>query len=864
MTMLISYSPFQFSTIESVLDAARDRHPELGNMLDSIVQTIALTRRESGVNRESIRQQHLKMSLESLTYDFLKGFLDHYAPLQLVYDQRKAKPLRFPRKLMVISENMRRIHSFVLGNQASLEDQTSVVKLSERLVVDRRSALPHPEWSSFHDAVMILAIAKHGWIDHESSCRDMISDDKVRWGVPFSTSSDSPTHAPSGSHGKMTVSVVAERAALMFNRHPELLEGTKGFNKDIVVRTYGLALQTSTEEGTLSPTWVVEEPTGTTEEDNGEPVPLPPRKDMARRAKALVEKLSSITTKKSDTGIGSFGYAVLDQGSPQNVLLAQLLHAAIKTSTSNAQSRAIWRLVVEEARALATSKENTAPGSVDYPLILEHLELAKQSLPRNVTQSKNVLRVILSLQPTNVRGGGSMDALFPVERKAPPLAMRPSSKVLQTRPMSVTTTAAATATQASAPTVAGPTSTWKPFAEDALDNSTIPLNHRVAANGLTMARNQSGIVPLTEIEVIIVSLVASSGLPVMLGSDPKSPILPELYWAHLGKMLYDTAVKHRDNWLVQLGIVRDRTPLAGNSANFNEMHALLVQNEIMTERMQRVVEQAAGYCHDPSNLAQKILILINRIVANMGSKTMASSPKCDGGLGARVLKWFEQNQYAMSSKFKLVEGPTPMAFVAADFIPEVGIEERKTIDIAAYLDVTACRLIAGQMAMTTRLRRLFLEHRESAVTRVWVAVEEIKSGTDSWVTKPTWWNLNDTSAQHDALLLERMHTVGLNDSLSCQLPFGKTDEVGIGAILGLSSNILSLTHDTVLFAIVRQVQSDGSRPPATGQPSHSSDSHGRRRRKAQGEAQGKRLDRPHRISGEEAEGDVVDPIVGSP
>ena len=51
--------------------------------------------------------------------------------------------------------------------------------LSKLLNASPKVILPHPLWTPIHDAVLIYAIAKHGWIDRENSC--LASNDIVEF-----------------------------------------------------------------------------------------------------------------------------------------------------------------------------------------------------------------------------------------------------------------------------------------------------------------------------------------------------------------------------------------------------------------------------------------------------------------------------------------------------------------------------------------------------------------------------------------------------------------------------------------------------------------------------------------------------------
>ena len=45
--------------------------------------------------------------------------------------------------------------------------------------------LPYLLWKPIHDAFFIYTIAKHGWIDRESSCLAIAADASIMRGWPF-------------------------------------------------------------------------------------------------------------------------------------------------------------------------------------------------------------------------------------------------------------------------------------------------------------------------------------------------------------------------------------------------------------------------------------------------------------------------------------------------------------------------------------------------------------------------------------------------------------------------------------------------------------------------------------------------------
>ncbi len=53
------------------------------------------------------------------------------------------------------------------------------------------SFLPHPEWTLQHDAVLLRAVVKHGWLDSHATCLAVGNDKSIRWGAPFEISDQS-------------------------------------------------------------------------------------------------------------------------------------------------------------------------------------------------------------------------------------------------------------------------------------------------------------------------------------------------------------------------------------------------------------------------------------------------------------------------------------------------------------------------------------------------------------------------------------------------------------------------------------------------------------------------------------------------
>lgn len=62
------------------------------------------------------------------------------------------------------------------------------IHLSELVHIIPRSLLPHNEWTLLHDAILIRAVTKHGWLDSHANCSAIENDKTIRWGPPFQAS----------------------------------------------------------------------------------------------------------------------------------------------------------------------------------------------------------------------------------------------------------------------------------------------------------------------------------------------------------------------------------------------------------------------------------------------------------------------------------------------------------------------------------------------------------------------------------------------------------------------------------------------------------------------------------------------------
>lgn len=162
-----------------------------------------------------------------------------------------------------------------------ITDREVVNRLAKLISLNKKTALPHPNWKPIHDAVLITAIAKHGWIDRDAARRAITEDASITWGRPFDDGDISPAEVGStkeseasprestegDDHGDDAIvrelKVIAKRAADFFNAEGSILGDLKGFNQDLVEKNYGLVKED--EDGAADgdvqapPTWRVDE-----------------------------------------------------------------------------------------------------------------------------------------------------------------------------------------------------------------------------------------------------------------------------------------------------------------------------------------------------------------------------------------------------------------------------------------------------------------------------------------------------------------------------------------------------------------------------------------------------------------------------
>ena len=335
-------------------------------MTDTLLSSIESTRLQSidSVNQE--RSAHLAMTTENVDMSTLSTFLERYGPFQLLVDRRKTSNRVALHKRLLSVCSLLETASDLVAHASTSDGSMDVNRLEKSLSVDKRSTLPHPLWTTRHDAILIQAIAKHGWIQQNISCRKITNDTSIKWGAPFESSATKNDSNIAGSSTLDELVAASNRAADFLNAHHSSLEEIKGFNQTLVIRTYGL-VRPQNGEGHTQHKWTVDmnkllpSPSEGGDQENAE---LPTKKDLVKRAKIVLTKTGNAAAidKKSPENY-EHDYAVLDQSERCNILLAEIMRGVLKTPASSKFVKIMCTAALQEAEERVQRTSSTSGGA---------------------------------------------------------------------------------------------------------------------------------------------------------------------------------------------------------------------------------------------------------------------------------------------------------------------------------------------------------------------------------------------------------------------------------------------------------------------------------------------------------------------
>ena len=755
-----------------------------------------------------------KLGPNTISAASLVRLLEHFAPLQLLVDRTTPKKIGLPRKVLFQCAFMKVANDYSgpLVNTSFNEDVLR--RISSMLVIDKRVILPHPQWTINHDAVLIFAVAKHGWIEHDICIRNITEDTSIKWGAPFESTKTSGSLADQKNISEETLKALfngAARVASFLNHEQETLDSVKGFKKQLLVKSFGLVYAPSNQRGADFAKdnaqvlqWEVDAAllrkaagaANVNDENlvpNQENVDLPTKKDLLRRARAvLANPPDKSMTKAAPKGVvivparTDHTYCVLDQSDPANLFLAELLRSLVKVSFNNSGKRKnIGRRLCTYALDEANQRVRDDLPSESLEVmtkIVDHLMLVGRFIQTKSLQAKNVIRVILGITPIVPKNPA--DPIFPTDYRNTLTIIGGAETTIDSEPA------------AKAPVVRSK----KPRNESAIGDQAISLAMSKAMSLVEVSEQLSSSgkalessLQLTTPETLLLTVMGSQGLPVwtcawndVVEGENISPELQGpgcdcvISWDGMGRV-FEAAAELWHTTAEKKLAQRQSTFIATYGNINNESIARkqatkkLLSLEQDVKAKFRALAIAADYSNNPRKLAKKCIMLVEALRKKMGpvdskpgGKKAKTIRRSEHGLGPYVLLWFDKENTRWAESFKIIDSTgKPYGYTAVDFFKSDKSKASPAdddIDIAAVLDEKGCRNIFTQIAQQTRARSLFLRYTKLQLQE-WVstAVKNCDVTEDEWEGRPSWWDNNKPPTNnHDFLLMENLLEYGFS------------------------------------------------------------------------------------------------------
>lgn len=794
MSTKYMYNSHVFKSPESVLMNLPALHPELSAIVEEVQQSMAAMKKR---DEEENSSQLSLLETDSISAESLERYLSQFAPLQLIVDRATTQRLHFMRKLLTACSTLYNAHDIVQQAKASTVVESVVEGIARSLTIDKRKLLPQPAWTSKHDAVLILAIAKHGWIEHDACCRAITEDKSIKWGSPFDSKAEKSETVAAPKVNFEQVIGVGNRVAKFFNVERECLDSLKDLSEAHLAKTYGLKKKPVSEENTTA-TWEVDEDLLRENhggkavdgpEGDGGMVDLPTKKDLVKRAKALLlNQIKLIETAPAPEAAVAekpdYGYCVLDRDDASNAFLAELIRVLIKVSFNNSGKRRIlgkrlMNAAINEAKNRTEDLEGLDPKDTEaieeMKKIGEHCAFAHRFVQNQPVQSKNVLRVVLGTVPVSPKHGTN---LFPINRTLALESLaakqdgtvKPKEKKARQR-------------RKRNKGASGDVAISDAMSKVAQDEATIK---KLMSDG--------GYVQLSAPETLLLTVICSQGLPIWTENwydmiDPAN-LVPEnqgpgfqhaISWWGMGGVFEAAAnVWHHTaelKWQSNQATFTEQFSSIPDSDPHKQEAAKKLDALFQDEARKRVSLAIAGdYKNHPEKLAKKCIMLLESLRNHMGNiqssrKQLSSASKLnksENGLGPFVLEWLSTETRRWAESLKLIDGTGhPLSYTAADFTPNAK-QDKELHSIAALIDKKGCRTVFAQVAQQSRVRQVFLKNSEIEVKSLLkVAVLNFANETE-WEEKPLWWGKEtmdeDTAAsysiQHDYLILDSLLEYG--------------------------------------------------------------------------------------------------------
>lgn len=809
-----TFNEYKFGSPAVVLNEVVRIHPELANMVIPILNTLEQLRLNESQRDEEDREKHLNLDAKNIDVETLNDFLQRYSPLQIISDRKTSNRLTIGRRVLS-SCYYSHVASTLVRQAESVESPHKAGDcLEDILLVEPRAALPHPLWTLKHDAILVRAIAKHGWIDREKSCRAITADQGIKWGFPFEPEElVSPKPLDPSELGNLQST--ASRAAAFLEIHSELLEALNGCNRHLIIESYGLKHNIPDGENADGNQWKVDDDllsqaSANNQGDSNAPqaVDLPVKKDMAKRAKTVFRKtIASLESgvqpgaaKKTgpnenvDQPANKYGYAIIDQGDRCCILLAEMVRGIVKGSSTkkSKQLRLMFAVAHEEALALHEMflSENEAESKAEeMKKIADHIATAKRSLKSAAIPSKNVLRVMLGLEPLSLRSGNSTsESLFPVTgaSEMAPAQQQSKKEGLRREDGALGEKAIARAMKKAADKCTEKSSDGSPclFSKNADPDQGLQL---------------------TMIEILILLTCCSEGIPLSPSNESGSgdSMQSVLTWESIAAILEITVKDALLTSSEKLAKCRNAlTKLEPNGEQDTKLQA--AKRVAVAESEEAMKEEAAqlavDYAANPSKLAKKRYVCsagrLNEFFGIADTNILSTTScvsimlleklrkygfsnyffpakylnKVENGLGTKVPSWFGKELSRLASEFDVADSlGGAMSFTTADILDQ-NTDDGATATVGGYIDKKSSRQVVSQIALLVKLRQICVKNSDDEFKeKVALAVQSSRKHEDVWDKRPSWW---DDSSDHNVVLLQKLNEFGYSNMNANAAGFG--------------------------------------------------------------------------------------------
>mmetsp|Transcript_731 Transcript_731/g.851 ORF Transcript_731/g.851 Transcript_731/m.851 type:complete len:2199 (+) Transcript_731:210-6806(+) len=775
----------EYRYVVEILDVLPHLHPELSDTVTSVISS-SYNKFKSSIQHNNITAPSDQNEIKNDKVDFksLETFLQKYGSIQLIIDRKRRRSIALQRKNLEVFTFLRNAHLLV-ERVKSIPDADSVsvveyyLRLSTLLSVHPKASLPHPSWKPIHDAILVSAIAKHGWINKESHCRAITNDKDIIWGAPFDEgdveipgSRNADKKCPQSDSEKIDeqeIKRVAHRAVNFLNNSET---DVKGLNLNLMLKSYNIVnITTTDDDGLAHQRWSVDPAMiGSSQvnasgdsENHDAYAELPTRKDLLKRAKTILSKATEIAKSSNDDimktpQILAHNFVVLDQSNICNLFLAELIREVLKQNQKQFKfAKEMLKLALVEAICRQQDTSNVSERA-DFTRLCEHIVLVQSSMKGSLSRpAKNVLRVILRLDPVPPFKAG--DETFLVESKE----LNPASKA---KPEEGGGNSKLSHHKKVNESAAG---------DLAINQAISVAKYRIKHDIHTDDDNFLGV---TTIETLILSVMCSQGLPIfndIWEVTMKNDVDEELdegnfliTWCHMGNVLEVAAEK----W-VEISEI--------NFARAQRKSGVTPELERELQSRNEAYKEAMRLHQKPMNLAKKTIMLIEAIRLRIGTieskRKGKNGIKPEQGIGARVHQWNKNHLVQWSKSLNVFDDGKPMSTTVASINPDAVS--------AAFLDKKNCKAVYMQIAQQTRLRSLFLKYEEDELARmVTKAVKNVMHGGDVWEGQPSWWKASSESTDDDHDLLSGVLQFGYggfdqmlkeNDHFCNEIQNGKSD-----------------------------------------------------------------------------------------